>query len=80
STARTLYVRGARAARGAVEEVQKRAQEIRDTQTPAVPPRARASYTSLERRLVALERRERRLAGLLGVAVGGLWEVQGKLA
>ncbi|KAK0259144.1 hypothetical protein B0A54_16021 [Friedmanniomyces endolithicus] len=83
STARTLYARGGKAVRGAVEEVHKRAQEIQKSPTPSLPSRAEhASRDSrmLERRLRALEKRNQMLAELLEGAVGELWDVQGLLA
>lgn len=85
STAKNIYARGekfgiGKAVRNAVDEVHKRAQEIRDTQTPSLPPRpARGGYGALCGRVKALEERNKQLSKLLEGAVGELWDYQ-KLA
>ncbi|KAK5173907.1 uncharacterized protein LTR77_002588 [Saxophila tyrrhenica] len=90
STARNIYARGeklgiGKVVRSAVDEVHKKAQEIRDAQTPATPPpswRQRGtSRTSLGAeplltRVQTLEVRSRQLAKLLEGAVSELWEYQ----
>ena len=85
STARNIYARGeklaiGKAVRNAVDEVHRKAQEIRDIQTPSPPvmPRQRAS-NSLQSRLKASEDRSKQLARLLEGAVSELWAYQ-KLA
>ena len=80
STAKQIYARGGKAMRTAVDEVHKRAQEIRDAQTPSLPPRA-SSYSkggpsALYKRIATMEKRNRDLAKLLQGAVGELWEHQ----
>lgn len=76
STARNIYAKGGQAVRSAVDEVHKRAQEIRETQTPRVPPRG---YGPLYYRISALEQRNSQLAGLLNHAVVDLWDIQKRL-
>lgn len=82
STAKNIYARGeslgiGKAVRGAVDEVHKRAQEIRDTQTPSLPPRASGSSPGgILGKLKSLESRNKQLAKLLDGAVGELWEYQ----
>ncbi|KAF2718256.1 RabGAP/TBC [Polychaeton citri CBS 116435] len=88
SKARDLYSRGGKAVRNAVDEVHKRAQEIRDTQTPTPPPsfyrhraiRSGSASGNLLARVNELERRNKQLAKLLNGAVGELWEHQRKAA
>lgn len=71
-----------KAVRSAVDEVHKRAQEIRDTPTPSPPPRAyqqRRSQSSLgpyalQDRIKSLEDRSKHLAKLLQGALGELME------
>lgn len=84
STAKNIYTRGeklgiGRAVRSAVDEVHKRAQEIRETQTPSLPPRPRGQHSGsgpLQSRVVSLEARNRQLSKLLEGAVGELWDYQ----
>ncbi len=89
STARNIYARGEKlginkVVRSAVDEVQRKAQEIRDTQTPTPSPPWRprdSSRTSLGighllGRVQALEDRSKQLAKLLEGAVSELWEYQ----
>lgn len=76
STARNIYARGGQAVRSAVDEVHKRALEIRETQTPRVPPRG---YGPLYYRIKGLEKRNNQLAGLLDNAVVDLWDIQKRL-
>ncbi|EMD00564.1 hypothetical protein BAUCODRAFT_173922 [Baudoinia panamericana UAMH 10762] len=80
STARNIYARGERLGTGlrsAVDEVHKRAQEIRETPTPSsLQARARTGPGALYARVKALEQRNRHLAVLLEGAVSQLWEYQ----
>jgi TBC1 domain family member 5 len=73
STAKNIYARGGQAVRSAVDEVHKRAQEIRDTQTPRLPPRG---YGPLYNRIKSLEQRNRNLSQLLDGALAELWAFQ----
>lgn len=85
-TARNIFARGEKlginkVVRNAVDEVQRKAQEIRDSQVPSTPPRRPGSRnslssTSLLNRVRELEERNRRLGKLLEGAVGELWEYQ----
>jgi len=85
STAKNIYARGeklgiGKAVRSAVDEVHKRAQEIRDTQTPSLPPRGpQGGPMAIHHRVNSLEERNRQLSKLLEGAVGELWDHQ-KLA
>ncbi|KAK4554905.1 hypothetical protein LTR86_008053 [Recurvomyces mirabilis] len=80
STARNIYARGTKTVRSAVDEVHKRAQEIRDVQTPSLPPRGtpgrEAGPEQLLKRVAALEKRNKQLGKLLEGTVGELWEFQ----
>ncbi|KAK3674677.1 hypothetical protein LTR78_005399 [Recurvomyces mirabilis] len=80
STARDIYARGTKTVRSAVDEVHKRAQEIRDVQTPSLPPRGtpgrEVGPEQLLKRVAALEKRNKQLGKLLEGAVGELWEFQ----
>lgn len=78
STAKNIYARSEKAVRSAVDEVHKRAAEIRETGPPSLPPRpaARGGYGALYGRVKALEERNRQLAKLLEGAVGELWDCQ----
>ena len=88
STAKNIYARSeklgiGKAVRSAVDEVQRKAQEIRDHQTPTPPVvrRQRASRSVLgadlpQRRIKALQERSKQLAKLLEGAVSELWEFQ----
>ncbi|KAK5122254.1 hypothetical protein LTR85_004164 [Meristemomyces frigidus] len=83
STAKNIYARSeklgiGKAVRSAVDEVHKRAAEIRETGPPSLPPRpaARGGYGALYGRVKALEERNRQLAKLLEGAVGELWDCQ----
>ena len=90
STARNLYARGeklaiGKAVRSAVDEVHRKAQEIREAPTPSPPVAPRqggltmAEAQSLQGRVKALEERSKQLAKLLEGAVAELWDYQ-KLA
>ena len=91
STAKNMYAQGeqlgiGKAVRGAVDEVHRRAQEIREAQTPSPPvvrrpgaSRASIGPESLHGRVKTLEERSKQLATLLEGAVGELWGYQ-KLA
>lgn len=90
STARNIYARGEKlginkVVRNAVDEVQRKAQEIRDAQTPSAPPPTWHQRTSSGRfladntlllRVQELEDRNRQLAKLLEGAVSELWDYQ----
>lgn len=81
NTAKNIYARGeklgiGKAVRNAVDEVHKKAQEIRDSQTPATPPWRRPGTGHLFEKLKHLELRNKRLAELLSGAVNELWEYQ----
>lgn len=86
STAKNILARSERlginkAVRGAVDEVHRRAQEIRDAQTPSSSPTWRARGTRVgsgvaELQLKALEKRNMQLAKLLEGAVDDLWNCQ----
>ena len=84
STAQNIYSRGERlgigkAVRSAVSEVQKKAQEIRDTPAPSPPTRRSGGpgrVRSFESKVRALEARNKQLSGLLGSAVSELWAHQ----
>ncbi|KAK4539091.1 hypothetical protein LTR36_001929, partial [Oleoguttula mirabilis] len=82
STAKNIYARSeklgiGKAVRNAVDEVHKRAAEIRDTGPPSLPPRpARGGYGALYGRLKALEERNKQLAKLLEGAIEELWDCQ----
>ncbi|GIZ39701.1 hypothetical protein CKM354_000307500 [Cercospora kikuchii] len=74
TTAKNLYAQGGKlglgkAVRNAVDEVHKKAQEIRTAQTPTPPPRRQS-------RVKELETRNQQLSELLGTAVDELWEYQ----
>ncbi|GAB1731933.1 hypothetical protein NU195Hw_g9107t1 [Hortaea werneckii] len=82
STAKNIYARGeslgiGKAVRNAVDEVHKRAQEIRDTQTPSLPPRApHGGHGALYGKIKSLEARNAQLSKLLHGAVNELWDYQ----
>ena len=88
STAKNIYARGERlgigkVVRSAVDEVHRKAQEIRDTQTPSPPttwrqrgPRGSLGAASSQNRMEQLESRCSQLAKLLEGAVSELWEYQ----
>lgn len=81
STAKNIYARGeklgiGKAVRSAVDEVHKKAQEIRDSQTPSTPPWRRPGTAHSFEKLKHLELRNKRLAELLSGAVNELWEYQ----
>jgi TBC1 domain family member 5 len=92
STAKNLYAQGeklgiGKAVRTAVEEVHRKAQEIRETQTPASPgtwrPRSERSTLGAARllsRLTALESRNKQIAKLLDDALSELWDYQSQLS
>ncbi|KAK5111012.1 hypothetical protein LTR62_005387 [Meristemomyces frigidus] len=82
STARNIYARGGKVVKSAVDEVHKRAQEIREVQTPSLPPRVTSASTpaQLVKRVRDLELRNKQLGKLLEGAVGELWEVQRVMA
>ncbi|KAM3415265.1 hypothetical protein BST61_g8795 [Cercospora zeina] len=74
TTAKNIYAQGGKlglgkAVRNAVDEVHKKAQEIRTAQTPTPPPRRQP-------RTKELEARNKQLSDLLGAAVDELWEYQ----
>ncbi|EME48684.1 hypothetical protein DOTSEDRAFT_67654 [Dothistroma septosporum NZE10] len=82
STAKNIYARGeklgiGKAVRSAVDEVHKKALEIREAQTPSPPPwrRPESSGTTMTR-VRNLELRNQRLSELLSGAVGELWKYQ----
>lgn len=84
NTAKNIYARGeklgiGKVVRSAVDEVHKKAQEIRDAQTPSTPPSRRPGTSRPSEKLKQLELRNKRLAELLSGAVNELWEYQ-KLA
>lgn len=88
STAKNIYARSeelgiGKAVKGAVDEVHRRAQEIRDLQTPSPPasvryrgPRGSSGSAASFARVRALEERSKQLAKLLEGAVTELWEYQ----
>jgi TBC1 domain family protein 5 len=88
STAKNIYARSERlgigkAVRSAVDEVHKKAQEIRDHQTPSPPvvrrPRGSRSAFSpdaSQRRIKMLQDRSKQLSKLLDGAVSELWDFQ----
>ncbi|KAK4507786.1 hypothetical protein PRZ48_001521 [Zasmidium cellare] len=81
NTAKNIYARGeklgiGKAVRNAVDEVHKKAQEIRDSQTPSTPPWRRPGTAHSFEKLKHLELRNKRLAELLSGAVNELWEYQ----
>lgn len=85
STAKGLFARGEKlginkAVRSAVDEVHKKAQEIRESQTPSTPVirkhRGSRSDQTAKERIAELEDRNRQLGKLLEGAVGELWEHQ----
>lgn len=81
STAKTIYARGekleiGKAVRSAVDEVHKRAQEIRETQTPSPPVTWRQRSTLGLDRIKAMEKRSKQLSKLLEGAVAELWDYQ----
>lgn len=88
STAKNIYARSeklgiGKAVRSAVDEVHKKAQEIRDHQTPSPPivRRSRGSRPSLsleasQRRVNTLHDRSKQLSKLLEDAITELWEFQ----
>jgi TBC1 domain family protein 5 len=65
-----------KAVRNAVDEVHRKAQEIRDIQTPATPPWRRPSGLRTDDKLREVEERNRQLSALLTAAVGEMWECQ----
>lgn len=78
NTAKNIYARGeklgiGKAVRNAVDEVHRKAQEIRDVQTPS-PARPGPGY--LHDRIRDLELRNKRLSVLLSGATNELWEYQ----
>lgn len=80
STAKNIFAQGeklgiGKAVRNAVEEVQKKAQEIRDSQTPP-PSIRRPADNMLAERVKELEDRNAKLAALLSGAVTELWDYQ----
>ena len=88
TTAKNIYARSeelgiGKAVKGAVDEVHRRAQEIRDLQTPSPPasvryraPRGSSGSAASFARVKALEERSKQLAKLLEGAVAELWEYQ----
>jgi TBC1 domain family protein 5 len=88
STAKNIYARSeklgiSKAVRSAVDEVHRKAQEIRDLQTPTPPVvrRPRGSRSGLgaepsQRRIKTLQDRSKQLSKLLQGAVSELWEFQ----
>lgn len=88
STAKNIYARSeklgiGKAVRNAVDEVHKKAQEIRDHQTPSPPVvrRTRGSRSAFgaegtQRKLESLQDRNKQLSKLLEGAVSELWEFQ----
>ncbi|USW48174.1 Putative Rab-GTPase-TBC domain-containing protein [Septoria linicola] len=77
STAKNIYAQGeklglGKAVRNAVDEVQKKAQEIRVAQTPSPPPWRHSSAI----RVKELETRNKHLSELLAGAIGELWDYQ----
>lgn len=85
STAKNILARGEKlgmGVRNAVDEVHKKALEIRDSQQTASPQldaRKGGSGSSIDimhTKLVTQERRSQQLSKLLGSAVGELWEYQ----
>lgn len=81
NTAKNIYAQGeklgiGKAVRNAVDEVHRKAQEIRDTQAPSPPPWRRSGNARLTDKLRELENRNRKLAALLSEAVNDLWDQQ----
>lgn len=81
NTAKSLYAQGeklgiGKAVRSAMDEVQKKAQEIRDAQTSSPPPWRGSSNVNLLNHAKQLELRNKRLSVLLSGAVSELWEYQ----
>lgn len=82
STAKNIYARGGKlgigkAVRSAVDEVHKKAQEMREAQTPSPPPWRRPNTSDpAVSRVLNIELRNKKLSGLLAGAVGELWEYQ----
>lgn len=81
STAKNIFAQGeklgiGKAVRNAVEEVQKKAQEIRENQTPPPSIRHRPRDELLLAKVKELEDRNKKLAELLAGAVTELWDCQ----
>lgn len=81
NTAKNIFAQGeklgiGKAVRNAVEEVQKKAQEIRENQTPPPSTRQRPVDDVLVERVKRLEDRNKKLAELLSAAVAELWDCQ----
>lgn len=79
TTAKNIYAQGEKlgiGVRNAVDEVQKKAQEIRVSQTPSPPPWRQSSVG----RVRELETRNKQLSELLASAVDELWEYQRSVA
>lgn len=81
STAKNIFAQGeklgiGKAVRNAVEEVQKKAQEIRESQTPPPSIRQRPREDRLLAKIKELEDRNTKLAALLSGAVTELWDYQ----
>ncbi|EME87908.1 uncharacterized protein MYCFIDRAFT_213065 [Pseudocercospora fijiensis CIRAD86] len=82
STAKNLFAQSERlgigkAVRSTIDDIHKKAQEIRDSQAPSPPPWRRSGTPRVLERLREMEERNRRLSILLGQAVNELWECQG---
>lgn len=82
STAKNLFAQSERlgigkAVRSTIDDIHKKAQEIRDSQAPSPPPWRRSGPPRVLERLKELEERNKRLSILLGEAVNQLWECQG---
>jgi TBC1 domain family protein 5 len=76
STAKNFFLQGGKAVRSAVEEVQKKAQEIRESQTPPSSARKRSGTGLMMDRINDLEARNKKLSELLSGAVNELWDYQ----
>jgi TBC1 domain family protein 5 len=81
NTAKNIYAQSeklgiGKAVRNAVDEVHRKAQEIRDVQTPASPAWRRQSGLRTDDKIRELEERNRQLSALLTEAVSEMWEHQ----
>ncbi|SMR50824.1 unnamed protein product [Zymoseptoria tritici ST99CH_1A5] len=81
STAKNIFAKGeqlgiGKAVRSAVEEVQKKAQEIRESQTPPSSVPKRPGTDQMLEKINNMEARNKQLSDLLASAVNELWDYQ----